>query len=83
MASQAIQTIIGRAVLEPEFRALLQRDPAAAVTEYHLSDDERATLLAIKPEDFDRLAGDLEKRLSRSVLGAVETATKRESLQGQ
>ena len=31
MSNQTVQTVIGRAVMEPEFRDLLFRDPAQAV----------------------------------------------------
>jgi hypothetical protein len=43
--AQRLQDLIGRAMIDPEFLAELQRAPDALLAQYELTDDERATLL--------------------------------------
>jgi hypothetical protein len=61
----AVQSIIGRAVMNPEFREQLKADPDAVLAERDVTPDEIA---AIKAIDWDSLASvgtDLEQRVSR------------------
>jgi hypothetical protein len=68
MSVQSVQTVIGRAVLEPEYRALLFRDPAQALAAYELSEPEAASLRSLTPESFDAATAELETRISKSEL---------------
>ncbi len=43
--AQRLQDLIGRAMIDPEFLAELQRAPDALLAQYELTADERATLL--------------------------------------
>jgi hypothetical protein len=63
-----VQEIISRAVQDVEFRGLLLRDPGQALAGYELSEVERAELAALRPEQFDAPAGELETRLSHGVI---------------
>ncbi|NIV33904.1 MAG: hypothetical protein GWN58_32000 [Anaerolineae bacterium] len=52
MARQDIERLIGRAVLDPEFRERLFADPEKAIreAEFDLSDEEMAALKKIDPQ---------------------------------
>jgi hypothetical protein len=50
---------VGRAVTEPEYRALLFSDPATALAGYELTGEEIAALKGLAPESFDALASEL------------------------
>jgi hypothetical protein len=61
-----LQEIIGRAVMEPEYRELLFSDPDKALEGYELTQDEAASLKGLPPDKFDAVAGELEERISRA-----------------
>ena len=42
---QRLPELIGRAMIDPEFLADLQRSPETVLAEYELNDDERSTVL--------------------------------------
>ena len=42
---QRLPELIGRAMIDPDFLADLQRTPETVLAEYELSDDERRTVL--------------------------------------
>jgi hypothetical protein len=65
MSLDSLQAVLGRAMLEPEFRALLLRDPAQALAGYDLTAAERESLHGMSLETFDSAAADLEPRLSK------------------
>jgi hypothetical protein len=66
MSLENVQTIIGRAVTEPEYRALLFSDPDKALEGYELNEKEAAALKGLEREKFDAVASDLEERISRA-----------------
>lgn len=57
-----IETILSRAMNEPEFAELLFSDPDQALAEYELSAEEHAKLKELSRAEFDSLA--LEDRKS-------------------
>jgi hypothetical protein len=66
MSIENVQTIIGRAVTEEEYRELLFSDPEKALEGYELSEEEAAALKGLEREKFDAVAGELEDRISRA-----------------
>ncbi len=44
--AQRLPELVGRAMIDPEFLADLQRSPETILAQYELTDDERATVLA-------------------------------------
>jgi len=76
MSVEHVQRIVGRAVTEPEYRALLFSDPATAVAGYELTGEEILALKGLVPESFDALASELEERISRSTYVASKDAAK-------
>jgi hypothetical protein len=68
MSTENLQTILKRAVKEPEFRELLFRDPSQALSGYNLTEADAAALKALTPENFDSMAHELESRVSMGIV---------------
>jgi hypothetical protein len=68
MSIDSLNRVIRRAVAEPVFREQLLGDAAQALCEYDLSGAELTMLTGLTPETFDALAGELERRVSQSVI---------------
>ena len=66
MSGEAREMIIERAMTDPAFRALLARDPAAALAGYDLTPDERSQFHAGTAR-----AERLEERISKTDLSAA------------
>jgi Ribosomally synthesized peptide prototyped by Frankia Franean1_4349. len=67
MATQAqIERLIGRALVNPEFRTLLLQDPQAAAGKlrYKLDDSQVERIRGVDPETADALAADLARALT-------------------
>ncbi len=69
MSTEAVKTIIGRAIAEESYRELLFTDPDQALAGFDLTPEEISTLKGLKREEFDAAAGDLEERISKSFAG--------------
>ena len=65
MAGKNLHKIIGRAVIDKDFRQQLHDDPDAALADYDLSKEEIQALKNLANEGFDDLAGTLGERISR------------------
>lgn len=70
MSAEAVTRIIGRALVDPEYRTLLFDDPPAALAEYTLTAEETTALQNIASEQFALVEADLYERLA---LTAVST----------
>jgi hypothetical protein len=68
MSLENVQTIVGRAILEPEYRTLLFSDPTKALEGYDLTEEETQALKSMDKGKVDLLANDLEERISKSGL---------------
>lgn len=66
MAEDHVAQIIGRAVTDSQFRALLLSNPEEALAGYSLTQDEKEALLQIKQEDLEDFGGKLDKRITKS-----------------
>jgi hypothetical protein len=71
MSKEAVQAVIGKAVTESEFRELLFANPEEALEGYELTEEEMAALKAIDAETMESFAGDLDERISKSLIGSV------------
>jgi hypothetical protein len=62
MASKDLERLVGRAILDPEFRKRLFADPEAVIRRegYQLSPEEMAQLLAVDKEKAATLAEEME-----------------------
>ena len=74
MSRQTLEAVIGRAILDEEFRLALFADPEAALVEYELTEDEMAALKLVDAESLDACANGLGRRILR-VLARVASGT--------
>jgi hypothetical protein len=65
MSKEAVQTVIGKAVTDSEFREELFANPDQALAGYDLTEEEIAGLKSIDAETLESVAGPLEERLSK------------------
>lgn len=66
MSQEQLIEVVGRAVVDVEFRELLISKPEDAIKEYELTDKEMAMLKNVKPETLDAISSELEERVSRA-----------------
>ncbi|MBO9312609.1 MAG: Franean1_4349 family RiPP [Chloroflexus sp.] len=66
MSQTAVEQIIGRAVVDPEFREKLIADARAACAGYDLTEEELEALERLDAESLKAFAGTLDPRLSKS-----------------
>jgi hypothetical protein len=66
MSKEALQAVIGKAVLDSEFREALFADPDQALEGYELTEEEVAALKAIDAETMESFAGSLDERISKA-----------------
>jgi hypothetical protein len=71
MSAENVQQVIGRAILESEFRALLFSDPDKALEGYDLTGEETAALKTLDEDKFGDIASQLDERISKSGLGII------------
>jgi hypothetical protein len=65
MSKEAIEAVIGKAILDAEFRKLLLADPDQALTGFDLTDTEKASLKSMDSETMEALANTLDARTSK------------------
>jgi hypothetical protein len=80
MSREAVETIIGKAVLDDEFREALFANPERALEGYDLTEEEVAALKGIDAETMDALAGTLDERISKADFMGMISAASGESL---
>lgn len=66
MSIEHVKLVIGRAVLEPDYREKLFSEPEKALAEYELSEDEAKALKGLDRERFNEATGELEERISKA-----------------
>lgn len=66
MSQSAVEQIIGRAVIDAEFREKLIADARAACAGYDLTDEELEALEHLDAESLQSFAGKLDPRLTKS-----------------
>jgi hypothetical protein len=65
MSQDAVQSLIGRAVMDKAFRELLFKDPDKAFEGYELSDKEKAILSELDADEVESFAGKLDERITK------------------
>jgi len=70
--SEALEQVVSRAATDKKFRQLLLSDPAKALAEYEVTDDERKMLSELTEDTFDAFAGNLGGRQTQGswIVGA-------------
>ena len=66
MSKEAVESVIGKAVLDGEFRRLLMADPEKALAGFALTDSEKAELKNLDSETLDTLGNTLDSRTSKA-----------------
>ncbi len=67
MSQRELEAVIGRAILDQEFRMELFANPTAALAGYDLTEAEVATLRLVDAESLDACARGLARRVSRTL----------------
>jgi hypothetical protein len=73
----ALEAIIGRAILDPAFRATLFKSPEKVKAEYNLTPQELAALKRIKPAHIETFADTLQAKLLKSAANTIFCAAQR------
>ena len=68
MSREALETVIGRAVIDEEFRVALFADPDAALAGYELTEEEVAALKRVDAESLDACAHNVGRRVAAVLL---------------
>ena len=68
MSVEGVKQVIGRAVVDEEFRTLLFDKPGEALGGFELTDEERTRLQTITRDEFDKVTSEVEERVSRAGL---------------
>jgi hypothetical protein len=68
MSREAVESVVGRAVLDGEFREALFASPEETLAGYNLAEDEVAALKGIDAETMETLAGTLNERISKAFI---------------
>jgi hypothetical protein len=71
--AQRLPELVGRAMIDPDFLADLQRTPGPILAEYELTDDERATVLAALARLGQASAGQRAAALRTALIRRVAT----------
>jgi len=74
MTTEALQSVIGRAVTDADFRHTLFANPDLALADYDLTPEELASLNAIDYETMDDMAGTLDDRMSKVAWNVFDSA---------
>ncbi len=70
MSQRELEAVIGRAILDQEFRMALFANPTAALAGYELTEAEVAALRLVDAESLDAFAAQIEIHLARGTRSA-------------
>src|SRR5438309_10812021 len=76
--AQRLPELVGRAMIDPEFLADLQRAPDMILAQYELTDDERATVLGALARLGHESAGQHAAVLRSALIRRVATSATRD-----
>lgn len=68
MSRQALEAVIGRAILDEEFRLALFADPEAVLVEYELTEQEMAAIRSVDAESLEASAVGLGQRTLKKLM---------------
>ena len=67
MSQANVEKIVGRLVLDADFRQQMAKDRAAALAHYDLTDGERAGLASLDLAEIESAASMLDERVSKGL----------------
>jgi len=62
MSKEAVESVIGKALLETDFRHALMADPDQALAGFNLTKAEKASLMSMDSETWEYIATILDRR---------------------
>ena len=65
MSTKNVQTIIGKAMVDPAFYTILFSDPSQALKGYDLTREEAEALKSLDARQFDAVSADLQASVSK------------------
>ena len=65
MSKEGVESVIGKAILDVEFRKLLMAEPEKALAGFDLSEAEKAGIRSLDSETLDTLGNTLDARSSK------------------
>jgi 23S rRNA maturation mini-RNase III len=65
MSKEAVEAVVGKAMLDAEFRSSLLKDPEAALAVFDLTEEEKAGLKKMDDEILGALVNALDERKSK------------------
>jgi hypothetical protein len=65
MSQKTVEQVLGRMLLDREFRQLMASDQARALAEYDLTEDERTGFKNMDLTDFHQTVMGLDERISK------------------
>jgi hypothetical protein len=68
VSRQALEAVIGRAILDEEFRLALFADPEAVLVEYELTEQEMAAIRSVDAESLEASAVGLGQRTLKKLM---------------
>ena len=68
MSKENVEQIIGKAVIDGDYRELLFSEPDKALEGYELTEEESTALKGIEREKLDEVVSEIEERISRAGL---------------
>jgi hypothetical protein len=71
MSRKMVAIIIGKTVIDGEFREALFANPDKVLAGYDLTEQERASFKTIAAEDLEAFAGTLDERLCKAILAIL------------
>lgn len=71
MSQRELEAVIGRAILDQEFRMSLFANPTAALAGYELSEAEAAALRLVDAESLDACGSGLARRILHGLANAA------------
>jgi hypothetical protein len=74
MSREAVESIIGKAVLDSAIREELFANPEEVLAGYDLTEEEVAALKAIDAETMESFAGTLDERISKWTISSAGLA---------
>ena len=67
MSRNTVEEVVGRLMLDAAFREQMAVDRVQALASYDLTDEERATLMALDLDTLESGASTLDQRVSKAV----------------
>jgi hypothetical protein len=69
MSKAAVEQVLGKLILDSEFRAAVYANPGSALANYDLTPEEMQSLSQVDKEEMHQAVSELDQRISKAKLG--------------